>query len=104
MGRRGAGGESMKRVGRRLGMSMKTASVALVVACVALSGVGGAALAAAKVGERAADFNLPTLDGAKVKLSDLKGSVVLVDFWASWCAPCKKELPALDGLARRYAG
>jgi thiol-disulfide isomerase/thioredoxin len=61
------------------------------------------ALAAAKVGDRAADFTLPALDGSKVKLSDLKGSVVVIDFWASWCVPCKKELPALDALARRYA-
>jgi len=75
--------------------------VAIVASIVCLS---GAALGAAKVGERAADFTLPTIDGSQVKLSDLKGNVVVVDFWASWCVPCKKELPALDGLARRYAG
>jgi thiol-disulfide isomerase/thioredoxin len=64
----------------------------------------GAAVAGAKVGDRAADFSLQALDGSKVKLSDLKGSVVVIDFWASWCVPCKKELPALDALARRYDG
>jgi len=61
------------------------------------------ASAGAKVGDRAKDFSLPTLDGGTVKLSDLKGNIVLVDFWASWCVPCKKELPALDALQRRYA-
>lgn len=57
-------------------------------------------LAAAKVnaGDRAVDFTLKSMDGKTVKLSSLKGKVVLVDFWASWCVPCKKELPALDKL------
>jgi len=79
--------------------------ISMVLGCVALSSLaGGLALGAAKVGDRAADFTLPALDGSKIKLSDLKGSIVVVDFWASWCVPCKKELPALDALARRYAG
>jgi thiol-disulfide isomerase/thioredoxin len=64
--------------------------------------IAGIAWAGAKVGDRAADFTLPAPDGSKVTLSSLKGSVVLVDFWASWCAPCKKELPALDALAKKY--
>lgn len=65
--------------------------------------LAGLAWAGAKVGDRAGDFTLPALDGSQVKLSDLKGNVVLVDFWASWCVPCRKELPALDALARQYA-
>jgi peroxiredoxin len=57
---------------------------------------------AVKPGDRAPDFTLKTLDGTAVRLSSLKGQVVVLDFWASWCVPCKKELPALDGLARRW--
>lgn len=49
------------------------------------------------------DFALPTLDGGKVALADHKGKVVLVSFWATWCKPCKQELPLLDALGKKYA-
>jgi thiol-disulfide isomerase/thioredoxin len=64
--------------------------------------ISSTAFAETRVGDRAGDFSLKDLSGQTVKLSDLKGSVVLVDFWASWCEPCKKELPALDALAAKY--
>ena len=49
------------------------------------------------------DFTLTNLEGKRVKLSSLTGKVVLVSFWATWCAPCKQELPFLDTFAARYA-
>jgi peroxiredoxin len=63
-------------------------------------------LAAAGVGkgQKAPDFNLPTLKGPKLALSSLRGKVVILDFWAQWCEPCKKELPELEKLQQRFAG
>jgi peroxiredoxin len=42
--------------------------------------------------------------GAEVRLADYKGTVVLIDFWASWCPPCKTSFPALDAIYRQYEG
>ena len=51
-----------------------------------------------------ADFTLKDLEGKEWTLSALKGKVVLVNFWATWCPPCRKEMPDLETLSRRYAG
>jgi len=53
-------------------------------------------------GVRAPDFTLPSLDGRKVKLSDYRGKAVLLNFWATWCPPCKVEMPWFADLQKQY--
>jgi thiol-disulfide isomerase/thioredoxin len=52
----------------------------------------------------APDFSLSDLNGKSVRLSDLRGYSVIINFWASWCQSCKDELPLLDQTARDYSG
>ena len=52
----------------------------------------------------APDFTLQTLTGESVRLSDLRGQAVLVNLWATWCPPCRAELPELEAAHERYAG
>ena len=54
------------------------------------------------VGTPAPDFTLSNLEGKEVKLSQFKGKAVLLNFWASWCVPCRSEMPAIELLHREY--
>ena len=59
---------------------------------------------AVEAGEAAPSFNLPTAKGAPVALDQLRGKVVYVDFWASWCGPCRRSFPWMNEMQQKYGG
>src|SRR5215471_3509430 len=59
-------------------------------------------IAAGEIGSHLPDFAVTDLQGLTLSSSDLRGKVVLVDFWATWCQPCKKEMPGYQKLVDRY--
>lgn len=63
-----------------------------------------ATVAPSVIGQSAADVVLDTLDGGTIRLADLRGQVVFLNFWATWCAPCREEMPALQQLYESSAG
>jgi len=83
--------------------------------CLAASGLAGveqtpagpvqpkaASIAPGEIGSRLPDFSARDLRGRRISSADLRGKVVLIDFWATWCQPCKKEMPGYQKLADRY--
>lgn len=75
----------------------KSLALSILVATFVLS-----PLHAATLDKPAPDFTLKSLSGKNMKLSEYAGDVVMLNFWASWCGPCRKEMPLLNDLQKKY--
>ena len=88
-------------------IALSAGAVVVVLAIVLASQVGTDPRADANkshlLGQNAPAYDLPTLDGGRVRSADLAGKVVIVNFWNSWCIPCQQEHPALTEFFRRQA-
>ena len=83
---------------RRTALWFAGAGVAAIICVAAL------AFASTTVGNPAPALDVPELDGQTFNLGAQRGKVVIVNFWATWCPPCREEMPALDAFFRRYHG
>ncbi|HEY5450917.1 MAG TPA: TlpA disulfide reductase family protein, partial [Polyangia bacterium] len=77
----------------------------LLSACATAGGAGGGgggeAASGNQVGAPVPEIKVDSLGGKKIDVASYRGRVLLLDVWASWCGPCKQELPMLDAMARR---
>ena len=82
-------------------MSLKRRLSLLLASGLLILGLAPAAFAVS-LQESVPDFTLKSLDGGNLRLDEYRGQVVLINFWASWCGPCRQEMPLLDRLHQRY--
>lgn len=85
-------------------MQFKNAGVVMLLAALTLSILTGCPRQEERQAKRVAapDFTLQDLAGEDVRLTDLKGSVVLLEFWATWCPPCREAIPGIERLHEAY--
>lgn len=74
----------------------------VLTACSSLLSSGGSDSATPQIGQAASDFTLLTQDGERVSLEDYAGKKIYLNIWASWCGPCKREMPELEGVYQSY--
>ncbi len=78
-------------------------TLVFITALIGASLAGATSAFAAAVGENAPSFSLPTATGEPIALDTLRGKIVYVDFWASWCGPCRRSFPWMSEMHDKYA-
>jgi cytochrome c biogenesis protein CcmG/thiol:disulfide interchange protein DsbE len=90
---------------RRLVVTLVSSLVGLILVALGWGLLHPPSTGASLVGEVAPDVTIRPLNGTgEVRLSEFRGQPVVLNFWASWCAPCRQEAPILNAAARRYQG
>jgi cytochrome c biogenesis protein CcmG/thiol:disulfide interchange protein DsbE len=84
----------------KIGLSLLVVAVAIVGSAVSMPGFAQSVIPISA--PRVPDFELQDLDGNPMRLSQFRGHPVIVDFWATWCPPCRKQIPELKDLYSRY--
>jgi len=79
-------------------MKFKNSIIAVVFSMLAASSLASSGME----GQQAPDFALKSSTGQNLRLSEYRGDVVMINFWATWCGPCRQEMPLLDELYSRY--
>ena len=93
------------KIARNRARSGRVVLILLAVVLFGLLAVQACTAASASVvsvGEPAPDFTLVDLDGNQVSLSDFRGETVFINFWATWCAPCRAEMPEMEAVYQEY--
>jgi cytochrome c biogenesis protein CcmG, thiol:disulfide interchange protein DsbE len=89
--------------GRHIGLTLGALALGVVAACATTGGAGGES-SGNQVGAPVPTIKVESLSGKRIDVASYRGRVLLLDVWASWCGPCKQELPMLDAMARRLKG
>ena len=92
-----------RRTWRGLAVLILVAGVGWAYATRPLGSAPGPAAASTRIGALAPEIALPMLSGETRTLTDLRGQVVILNFWATWCGPCRAEMPALAEIQTQYA-